>query len=38
MKLRRLNSSEAVFKEQLNSLLANTDDLAAAILDDTVGA
>jgi histidinol dehydrogenase len=26
MKLRRLNSSEAVFKEQLNSLLSNTDE------------
>ncbi len=26
MKLRRLNSSDAVFKEQLNSLLANTDE------------
>jgi histidinol dehydrogenase len=26
MKLRRLNSSDAVFKEQLNSLLSNTDE------------
>ena len=26
MKLRRLNSSDAVFKQQLNSLLANTDE------------
>jgi len=26
MKLRRLNSSDAIFKEQLKSLLANTDE------------
>ncbi len=31
MKLRRLNSSDAVFKEQLNSLLSNTDEPTVAI-------
>jgi len=31
MKLRRLNSSDAVFKEQLNSLLSNTDEATAEI-------
>ena len=31
MKLRRLNSSDAAFKEQLESLLSNTDEPTAEI-------